>query len=598
MRKLSQQLGMPPVRAATPSERPWRRYDWPGNVRELRNVIESTLILGTFPDDSADRQRVGQRRHGQPRGDRAPPYPGGAGRDRRQPRRSRATPRHIAQDDRPQMHVVECLDGLSPLSAVKGGLFASACSRSRCCPCWSFCRSFSASPSSRWNAKFNASSSRRSMATSPSPVNISPAFWNTPRANRRPSANRPLSRCRRQRETCCLTAARRQPPELGLDFLYLTDGDGKILASAPRSHRRHQARMAGRRIGPQGLASDRHRHLRQQRACSHSAQSLRRRANLELVPTPNAAPTDRNTETRGMVIHSASPVSLGRRPDGGAGRRHAAEPKSRIHRHDQRPGLPRCQPPAGSQGTATCFWTMCGSPPMSGCSKADGRSARACPAVRSTVLDRADWLDSAFVVNDWYISAYEPITDSYGKRIGMLYVGFLEAPSQGQIHHTCDHAVAFLARHGGTVPIFLRWARAIFRPLEHVTKTIEKVESGDLGARTDLDVANDEIGRVASQLDELLDRFQERDRQLREWNEELDAGSTSARMNCNSPTGSSKRPPSSSSCRKSSPRSARSPPASRTRSTIRSRSSGQSGSHPQPAGRPGRYRADGVQADR
>ena len=50
-------------------------------------------------------------------------------------------------------------------------------------------------------------------------------------------------------------------------------------------------------------------------------------------------------------------------------------------------------------------------------------------AVRTAVLDEGQtWLDSAFVVNDWYISAYEPIIDSFGKRVGMLYVGFLETP--------------------------------------------------------------------------------------------------------------------------------------------------------------------------
>jgi DNA-binding NtrC family response regulator len=29
------------------------KYDWPGNVRELRNLIERTLILGTFSEDFA-----------------------------------------------------------------------------------------------------------------------------------------------------------------------------------------------------------------------------------------------------------------------------------------------------------------------------------------------------------------------------------------------------------------------------------------------------------------------------------------------------------------------------------------------------------------
>jgi DNA-binding NtrC family response regulator len=26
-------------------------YNWPGNIRELRNLIERTVILGTFPED-------------------------------------------------------------------------------------------------------------------------------------------------------------------------------------------------------------------------------------------------------------------------------------------------------------------------------------------------------------------------------------------------------------------------------------------------------------------------------------------------------------------------------------------------------------------
>ena len=51
MRKLSQQLGMPQVLISDSVRASLARYDWPGNVRELRNVIERTLILGTFPDD-------------------------------------------------------------------------------------------------------------------------------------------------------------------------------------------------------------------------------------------------------------------------------------------------------------------------------------------------------------------------------------------------------------------------------------------------------------------------------------------------------------------------------------------------------------------
>jgi DNA-binding NtrC family response regulator len=53
MRKLSQQLGMPPVEIGDAVRSALARYDWPGNVRELRNVIERSLILGAFPEDFA-----------------------------------------------------------------------------------------------------------------------------------------------------------------------------------------------------------------------------------------------------------------------------------------------------------------------------------------------------------------------------------------------------------------------------------------------------------------------------------------------------------------------------------------------------------------
>jgi DNA-binding NtrC family response regulator len=51
MRKLSQQLGMPPVPIDASVRTVLGRYDWPGNVRELRNLIERSLILGSFPQD-------------------------------------------------------------------------------------------------------------------------------------------------------------------------------------------------------------------------------------------------------------------------------------------------------------------------------------------------------------------------------------------------------------------------------------------------------------------------------------------------------------------------------------------------------------------
>ncbi|MCC8952816.1 sigma-54-dependent Fis family transcriptional regulator [Bradyrhizobium sp. Pear77] len=51
MRDISQQLGMPAVPMGERVRAALTHYEWPGNIRELRNLIERTIILGTFPED-------------------------------------------------------------------------------------------------------------------------------------------------------------------------------------------------------------------------------------------------------------------------------------------------------------------------------------------------------------------------------------------------------------------------------------------------------------------------------------------------------------------------------------------------------------------
>jgi two-component system, NtrC family, sensor kinase len=313
---------------------------------------------------------------------------------------------------------------------------------------------------------------------------------------------------------------------LGLDFLYLADSSGRVVASAPRfissSIRTNWPVVASALKGSPSSAID----IFTNEELGDIAPSLAARARLELVPTPNAVPTDRQMETRGMVIHAASPVSLGGDRQGALVGGLVLNQNLAFIDTINDLVYRAASLPEGSQGTATLFLDDVRI--TTNVRLFEGRRAlgtRVSSIVRSTVLDQGKtWLDSAFVVNDWYISAYEPIIDSYGKRIGMLYVGFLEAPFTHAKYATLlTILIAFVVITIASVPIFLRWARGIFRPLERMTDTISKVESGDLGARTDLPTVNDEIGLVASHLDNLLNQLQERDRQLREWNEELNA---------------------------------------------------------------------------
>lgn len=59
--------------------------------------------------------------------------------------------------------------------------------------------------------------------------------------------------------------------------------------------------------------------------------------------------------------------------------------------------------------------------------------------------------------------------------------------------------------------------------MEKIGKTIGRVEGGDLAARTGQTDASDELGQLATHLDQLLEKLEIGDAHLRTWNEELNA---------------------------------------------------------------------------
>ena len=308
----------------------------------------------------------------------------------------------------------------------------------------------------------------------------------------------------------------------GFDFLYYIAPGGRIISAPALAGRANpgkwpvvQGALGGRSASVIDILSG--------ADLAAISPDLAARAAIRLVPTKAAAPTTRTEETRGMVVHTAAPVQVG------PGALVAGVLLNRnLDFIDTINALvyPAQSLTEGSRGTATLFLDdVRVSTNVRLFENVRALGTRVSVVVRDTVLGRGEtWRDRAFVVNDWYISAYEPIVDSFGKRVGMLYVGFLDSPFRAAKART------ILAVAGGfllvllfSVPVFLRWARSIFRPLEDMVSTIARVEAGDLGARTSLPVRGDEIGRVAGHLDDLLDQVQERDRRLRGWAEELEA---------------------------------------------------------------------------
>jgi C4-dicarboxylate-specific signal transduction histidine kinase len=146
-------------------------------------------------------------------------------------------------------------------------------------------------------------------------------------------------------------------------------------------------------------------------------------------------------------------------------------------------------------------------------------------SVRDQVLGSGTtWLGRAFVVNDWYVSAYQPLADAAGARIGMLYVGYLEAPfTRVKYSALAGVGLVFLTVMVAAAWVSLRYARTIFRPLERMEATMRDFAAGANHSRVGPVSSRDEIGAVAAHLDRLLDQVDGNTRALQRWGAELDA---------------------------------------------------------------------------
>ena len=312
-------------------------------------------------------------------------------------------------------------------------------------------------------------------------------------------------------------AADRQ--ELGLDFLLLfrhKDPGSALPASV--------VPLLQTTTGHQGRAAQIVRLSREELAAL--APQLLLRLNIPLVPTRNASPDARATEDRALVLLALHPVldATGQQQALLVGGLLLNQNLDFID-HINRIVYPDGALPFGSEGTATLFLDevrITTNVRLFQDQRAIG--TRVSQTVRDRVLGQGEtWLDRAFVVNDWYVSAYEPLLDAAGQRVGMLYVGFLESPFRLVRHAMLAvMGLIFLGVMAVSAMLSVRWARSIFRPVEQMNRTMQRVEDGDSAARVGPLPARDELGALAGHLDELLDVIDDKTTALRRWGEELD----------------------------------------------------------------------------
>jgi two-component system NtrC family sensor kinase len=216
---------------------------------------------------------------------------------------------------------------------------------------------------------------------------------------------------------------------------------------------------------------------------SAESPELADRARITLFPTPRTTPRAEEEETSGMALAAAIPVFeegdvLGVVYGGVLLNRNQTivdTVRDTVFQQEIYKGH--------NIGTATIFFhdirvsTNVMTP--------DGKRAigtSVSSEVKKRVLEKGErWTDRAFVVSDWYITAYEPIQDIFGKRVGMLYVGVLEAKYADMRRRALviliSIIVAGMALAGGLGYIL---ANKIMHPVHQLIKASKQVSEGSL----------------------------------------------------------------------------------------------------------------------
>ena len=127
------------------------------------------------------------------------------------------------------------------------------------------------------------------------------------------------------------------------------------------------------------------------------------------------------------------------------------------------------------------------------------------------------WIGRAYVVNDWYITAYEPIRNFNNKIIGILYVGVLE---QRYVDIRTQTILVFLtiALAGVLVSIALSYfvSRRISGAIQELVSASQEIARGNLEARAVVK-SRDELRDLADTFNAMALALKDRDEKLKEF---------------------------------------------------------------------------------
>jgi len=308
----------------------------------------------------------------------------------------------------------------------------------------------------------------------------------------------------------------------GLDFLSVTDAGGAVLARGGNpggaGHDASNDQIVSRVLesgttfsGTIIVGAD---------ELAREAPEAMDRVRTRLVETPRARPTGRETLEDGMALEVGVPIASGDELVGVVYGGILLNKREDIVDRVKRIAYAGETWQGKDIGTATIFQDDVRI--ATNVIAADGRRAigtRVSAEVYERVVGEGRrWIARAFVVDDWYITAYGPIRDPDGAGVGILYVGVL-AGKFDAIRAKTVWTFAGVSVAG----MVLAWLLArilsagIVRPVRTLLEASREIAAGNIHASVSVDPkAADELKELADAFNSMTRSIADRDAQLQE----------------------------------------------------------------------------------
>ena len=239
------------------------------------------------------------------------------------------------------------------------------------------------------------------------------------------------------------------------------------------------------------------------------------RAGIRFMPTQRAAPRDEKEETSGMALAAAIPVFengdlLGVLYGGILLNRNQTivdTIRDKVLQQEIYKGR--------NIGTATVFLNdLRISTNVFTSDRKRAIGTRVSKEVKDHVLTEGkEWIDRAFVVNDWYITAYEPVEDIFSERVGMLCAAVLEA-KYADIRRNALLVLILITVAGVALAIGLGYilAHKIMTPVHQLIKASQEISEGNLSPEIGPISKNEEMRLLQNTFKDMIVSLEERDR--------------------------------------------------------------------------------------